>query len=283
MSEIEFKYTRDGKKVVVLGKLNSQQWIVQEVFISNGQEFPSGESFIETTLLDEPAETWQVRREKEIEKRANRLEESIKRLNNNVAILERKATVAQLINRATDRYQNIDLAQLDTLFAFVSGQITHIITTHWHDYKIESLVDAVEATDSSGYSGVRCDGLRLVSLFGCNTNGERYEKDRSFSLDWKINQYRDGSGSGWDAIYPCKSFDEAVSTLDELIATENVTDKLIQLKQKYGLKNPSDEKIAEYRNLCVESKKKSVEKAQLEVEKLKNELQAMEVDSSCQE
>lgn len=39
----DIKYTGDGKKVLVVGKLNAIQTIVQEIFVSAGQEIPSGE------------------------------------------------------------------------------------------------------------------------------------------------------------------------------------------------------------------------------------------------
>ncbi len=43
--EQKIKYTTDGKKVVVLGNLNSQEKIVQEVFVVDGSEIPSGEDY----------------------------------------------------------------------------------------------------------------------------------------------------------------------------------------------------------------------------------------------
>ena len=49
---MEIKYTKDGKKVAILGKLNDTTWIVQEIFILNGQELPCGENFTTKTLLD---------------------------------------------------------------------------------------------------------------------------------------------------------------------------------------------------------------------------------------
>lgn len=51
----DIKYTDDGKKVLVVGKLNAQQTIVQEIFVSAGQEIPSGENFVVKSLHDAPA------------------------------------------------------------------------------------------------------------------------------------------------------------------------------------------------------------------------------------
>ena len=65
--ENQKKYTTDGRKVVVLGSLNSQEKIVQEVFIINGSEIPSGEHFVVKTLHDYPAVSWKESRLREID------------------------------------------------------------------------------------------------------------------------------------------------------------------------------------------------------------------------
>ena len=53
-----YKFTADGKKVVVVGALNAKETIVQEIFVTDGTEFPAGEHFVVKTLLDAPAETY---------------------------------------------------------------------------------------------------------------------------------------------------------------------------------------------------------------------------------
>jgi len=51
----EFKFLNDGRKVKVIGKLNNQEMIVQEIFVTkSGDEIPSGESFTAKSLHDEP-------------------------------------------------------------------------------------------------------------------------------------------------------------------------------------------------------------------------------------
>ena len=55
MSAQNIKYTTDGKKVVVIGNLNSQEKIVQEVFIINDAEIPSGENFVVTSFASQIA------------------------------------------------------------------------------------------------------------------------------------------------------------------------------------------------------------------------------------
>jgi hypothetical protein len=276
---MDYKFTKSGKKVAVIGKLNNEQWICQEIFVANGQEFPAGENFVETTLLDKPAETWQTRDNKEKEGYGERLKKEIEQLDRKKEILRRKACAANLINRATEKYQNIDIDQLDTFLAFISGQITHLVIKKWHSYEIQSLLDTVEATETYHY--IRSDGLRLVSLFGCSVEGERHDeendRDRSFRLDWRINQYRDGSGSTWDTVYPCKSLEDAVVLMDKLVAEEEeASDDLIKLKEKYKLQNPSAEKIEALRQKRIGDKKHCIETKRSELKIAENELTKLE-------
>lgn len=274
MAETKYKYTKDGKKVVVIGKLNNEEWIVQEIFVSNGKEFPSGENFVERTLLDEPAETYQSRQAKVLEGNLENLKSKIQTLEDESRIKRRKRDVAQLINRATEKYQNIDPEQLDTLFAFIAGEITHIIIEKYSGYEIVSLFDGVEATDS-WYGRISLDGLKLVSLFGCNKEGERHKKDRTFRLDWRINRYRDGSGD-WTKIWPCSSIEAAVQKLNELLLGKDATEKYIALKKKYRLANPTKAKIKEYYARCIESKKDSVVSAKTALKTKEQELREAE-------
>ena len=62
----DIKYTNDGKKVLIVGKLNSQETIVQEIFVSAGQEIPSGENFVVKSLHDAPAESWKEKNLREL-------------------------------------------------------------------------------------------------------------------------------------------------------------------------------------------------------------------------
>lgn len=268
---MDTKYTKDGKKVAVIGKLNNEQWIVQEIFVTNGKEFPAGENFTTKTLLDEPAETWQIKQARELEQSKEKIKLSIKKLEDKRAIILRKSRVAELINRNTDTYSNIDLGQLDTLMDFMAGKITHLIVKDYHGYEIKDIIDSVEAIDNCGYRK-SLDGLRLVSLFGCSTRGQRYKEGKdafSCRLDWRINRYRDDSGHSWDEVIPCKSHEEAVALVDELVSQEDKATKgLIALKEKYNLDHPIEEKIQAYYKATADQCEKCLKEAQEKALKL---------------
>jgi hypothetical protein len=63
------KFTSDGKKVAIVGKLNSQETIVQEIFVQGESEIPSGEHFVVKSLHDTPAVSWKESELKKLEER----------------------------------------------------------------------------------------------------------------------------------------------------------------------------------------------------------------------
>jgi hypothetical protein len=115
-------------------------------------------------------------------------------------------------------------------------------------------------------------------LFGCRKDRTRYEQEgRKFNLDYRINQYRDGSGS-WTTIYPCKSYEEAVSKLDEFISNmpdKQISDNTLVLKSKHNLQNPSAEKIRNYIISKTEGKENYIKAKLEEIQKVRDEINAL--------
>lgn len=85
---------------------------------------------------------------------------------------------------------------LTTLQDFLAGRITHIVTgTDFGGLEIKELGEALKPQGARSYDR----DLRLVSLFG----------DSKGDLNWRINSYRDGSGS-WRNFTPCHSHEAAL-------------------------------------------------------------------------
>ncbi|MDD5589039.1 MAG: hypothetical protein PHP92_03190 [Candidatus Nanoarchaeia archaeon] len=263
------KYTKDGKKVIVLGKLNNEQWIVQEIYVSGNQEIPMGESFVERTLLDEPAETWEKR---ELKRQKDQLEEIKKRIlhfDEECKLKSLKSKAYILTNQIIEQYQNINIDELDTFISFITGQITHIVINNYSKYEIIPLPEVLASLDNCGYS-VDFEGLKLISLFGCAEDGKRRGEDKkNYALNYKINTYRDGSGYD-TTIYPCKSYDEARKLIDNfLLEKEEISEEDIETKKEYNLNYPSEEKIKILKDKIIKNKQDSIEKVKRELE-LKN-------------
>lgn len=199
MSE-KFKYTSDGKKVAVLGKLNSAQYIVQEIFIFDGQEVPSGENFVVNSLHDAPAESWKEKRIREIEERAAKVERDCKD-----QITRARQRMQESIEKAKHRAdalfafaKNSDNEQLKLLHAWLAGEVTHVFINGTRPAILP--FDDRELFQTDSFHGLKYEAMKLVSLFG-ETNGQ---------LSFRLHRYSDGSG-GYTEIFPARSYDDALA------------------------------------------------------------------------
>lgn len=240
----DYKYTSDGKKVVVVGNLNAQEIIVQEVFCSGGSEFPSGENFVVKSLHDKPSISWKEKELKALEKKYSLLrpdiERNIDRLNKE---WRHESKNLKLLIKASKAYQkNIENETFNTLLSFLSGEITHVAVLSYSTYEIVSFMDMIKTDKDERYDG----GLKLLTLFGRN--------DGSFG--WRVNRYSDGSG-GDKEILPCVSYEDARATLECKIREEIEENKsnnrpvqvnryMIEAKAKYRLCVPTEEDVKEY-------------------------------------
>lgn len=198
----DIKYTNDGKKVLIVGKLNSQETIVQEIFVSAGQEIPSGENFVVKSLHEAPAESWKEKNLRELEAR---YESDRKKLQTQIDDQERRLCLerdkAKLQTSALLQFvKNSDESQLETLKNFMAGEITHLFVAGYSP-EIISWKDSNKVYDQdSFYHHARLEGIKLVSLMG-NSDGD---------LSYRLHDYRDGSGSS-KTIFPATSYQTALA------------------------------------------------------------------------
>lgn len=196
------KYTSDGKKVVVIGKLNATETIVQEIFVlKDGSEIPSGEQFVTKSLHDQPVVSWQQKRKGEIDQALARMEKQLSETSDRTRREQKLAAarvkaLAQVATKATAE-------SLATLEDFVAGRITHVLMdTEYGSCRIKPFDDITRSDDSS-WSGE--DAIKLLSLFG-RADG---------TLQWRIHQYYDHSGCT-HIIIPARGLAEAQRMAQEL-------------------------------------------------------------------
>tara|TARA_R110000850_G_scaffold275207_1_gene414133 strand:- start:13494 stop:14300 length:807 start_codon:yes stop_codon:yes gene_type:complete len=197
------KYTNDGKKVLVVGKLNAEQTIVQEIFVSGGQEIPSGENFVVGSLHDQPAESWKAKSLRELEARYEseraRLTKAMDDQRRQLEFARSKASAQACA--LTGFVRNSDPSQLDTLNSFMAGEITHLFVSGYSPEIIDWLNDDAPYDVDRWGGTLRLDGIKLVSLYG-KSDG---------SLVYRLCEYRDGSGGCGKTILPAKSYQEALA------------------------------------------------------------------------
>lgn len=229
---MNYKFTSDGRKVAVIGALNAKETIVQEIFVTDGTEFPAGEHFVVKTLLDSPAETYKAKKEREIEQNIKELEKERSRLSSQIADFRFKAeaAAAKLKWLAGTTQKELDEV-VGNLRSMMCGEYTHVVIVN-HTYTQILEWDHKIFSNSSTYSSERFESIRLISLFG-QWNGRR------LSLSWKVNSYQDGSGREKEFI-PCKSLNEATREVREIIESrECLSDDDYALCLEYGI--PVDE------------------------------------------
>lgn len=241
----EIKYTSDGKKVVVLGALNSTEKIVQEIYIVDGSEIPSGEHFVTKTLHDAPAVSWKEKNLKELEeryeKRKRELENAIEEQEKRLA--DRRRELEAHLRYAAKVLKGVSEESFEMLVALLTGQIKWIVDPCFFNPKI--LPFSSEIWDQTEKE------FRLLSLFGCD--------DGSFTF--RINRWRDGSGSNTDLI-PCKTHEEAVEVLRKVVSEKKeIRENYFALAEKYGFELPAD-KVAQYKETQRANLKKQLDECE---------------------
>jgi hypothetical protein len=197
------KYTTDGKKVAIVGKLNNTETIVQEIYVSDGNEIPAGENFIVKTLLDKPAVSWKEKNLADLEARYQSEKADIERRTKGL----KEALRAQIpilrgkIKNLQGFCSSATAKELERLESFLAGEYKYMVKLCYHSQILafDDSVAAVERYESD-------TGIKLLSLFG-KSDG---------SLSWRLSQYRDGSGSSSE-FHPAKTLEEAKELLNNYI------------------------------------------------------------------
>lgn len=197
-----YKYTTDGRKVVVIGDLNQTEKIVQEIFVTeDGDEIPSGERFVAKSLLDTPALSWKatalLKAEAEYDKESREWERKLNllRQQKSLAYDALEARVKWLNQVAKQPHPQALTKVVETLSFFLSEKEKWVLVgtpssfelVEFKEDEINALMDRTENT----YSRKRFDAMRLVSIYG--------KSDGDF--EYIINDYSDGSGGGKNVMF----------------------------------------------------------------------------------
>jgi len=246
------KFTTDGKKVITVGKLNAQETIVQEVFISeSGAEIPSGENFVVKSLHDEPVKSWKEKNLEDLENKYDSvrrdLENKIKEVSKRIRLEQDKC--AQFVKSLSVAREKINEDLLQKVSDVLSGKYTHaVIDKTYSQPKVVTFNQVFVSSDA--YRGQ----LRALSVFSSSEN----------EFEFRCNTYSDGSGS-WSAVDFFYSEDDAVMFVIDILNKQQVYSKHdIEFFNRYGI--DPDAKILER---TIASVKEQAEKRNFEIEKYK--------------
>ena len=270
------KYTSDGKKVKEVGKLNKDQYIVQEIFVTeSGDEIPSGENFVVDSLHDKPVISWKENKLKEIEERYDKqvkhYDKMIDNLNKRMELAQEKAR--EKIKCLSAFSKNANNEQLKTLEDYIAGKIKYFVKYCSYSPEIIHLPDNNIEYDCDTYSfgRTRINSMKLVSLFG-GSDGR---------LDFRINTYKDGSGSWYECSYH-KSYNGALKALqkyfDKLCKSKIENDTIPNLSNWKKINGfvISDSILHKEKEIKVKLLRKRLEDKLTELEKINIELNEIE-------
>lgn len=225
----EIKYTTNGKKVVVIGSLNSQEKIVQEIFIVNGAEIPSGEHFVVKSLHDAPAISWEEKNTKSIkenyEAAIKKFKEDERRLN--LAWKDMQVKVKEKLNWAASFLKNVEPEHFQLLTDYIVGNIKWVVVID----RTPKIIPFEQFERE--YEGQ----LRLISIFGRSDGNVTYAQ----------GSYSDYSGS-IDSFIPFTDYEEAFAEFKKRVLSKSITVESLKVAKENGFDFPEDQKQEFYKS-----------------------------------
>lgn len=258
----KIKYTADGKKVSLIGSINSSQLVVQEIFIKeDGSEIPGGENFIVTKVFDEPVKSW---KESKLEKLEREYDERKKEAYAKIDELKKQhRKEADTIKKKIEYLRKVKpeavKEAVDRIIKFIGGEYTHVVQESYSDISIRRLDDILLTSFSN---------IKLVSLFGADDG----------TLSYKLNTYSDGGG-GDTNIFLCESYLEAKELFKKQVEERSlVSDRTLAEAKKHGI-SVSDRLIQATKEAKIKTLTENLESRLKELKKAQEQLEAAQADS----
>jgi len=188
------KYTSDGKKVMVVDNLNSDQSVVCEIFIDeSGSEVIGGHKFVEKNLFDAPVQSWKHRKIKEQDELIEKQKHEIARYRGELDSIaqEKKKQSMMLQANLNVLQQTADLTTDDVSFIsdVITGNVKYAVRVG-SDCTPKLFDEVVYRTDKS------FEGLKLISFFGFRSTDYSEWGTPQANFRFNISAYADGSGGG---------------------------------------------------------------------------------------
>jgi len=254
----QIKFTNDGKKVVVVGSLNSQETIVQEIFIINGNEIPSGENFVVKSLHDSPAISWKEKSLKELEERYEKDRSKYQDLiDADYKNYRQKSEELKLkISYLGGALKNANEESFNLLTDFICGNITHIVKIQY---------SRPELIEFSEFRMLYEGKLRLFSIFG--------KDDGSFT--YAVGQYYDFSG-GSEIFHPFKSYESAFKFFKDYLQSLPISKEIVEIAQKYDIELCA-KKVSVYKESQIKIFNNNIEAAENNIKKYRDEIEKIAI------
>lgn len=230
---METKFLSDGRKVVIVGALNNQETIVQEVFVTQqGDEIPGGERFIAKSLHDAPVETYLSKEKARQELALEKAKANIESINREITETRNRLKLyGDQLKQVKVFADHIEEQDLNHFIDVMTGQLNYAVQA---DYRIPRIVRFSEYMSriDNYYGNKKYEGMKAMTLLG-NSEGR---------IALQVNRYGDGSGGNSDVTF-FKTYEEAkdfVKSCAMKLATSLRVEELQELK-KTGIVFCADE------------------------------------------
>lgn len=208
---METKFLSDGRKVVVVGALNNQETIVQEVFVtSQGDEIPGGERFVVKSLHDQPVETYLSREKKKQELALEAAKAALAKVNKEIDDTKNRLSLwRDMLKQVSVLCEHINEQDFDYFVDVMTGKMAYAVADTYGAPKIEPFADYMSVIDKSWHGGMY-KGIKVISVLG-NSNG---------NISLRVNRWPDGSGDSTNVSF-FRTHDEALAFV-KLKVTSNL-------------------------------------------------------------
>lgn len=257
------KYLNDGRKVQIIGKLNNQEMIVQEIFVTkSGDEIPSGESFTTKSLHDEPVLSWKEKEVLKYEVRYNRVKNDISLAERDQRqVLDKLKGIKAVLMSSKKLADLLPEQKLDVFTSFVTGTIEYLVVDEYNITPPVKMIDKIIYWERN-YGEARYDSIKLCSVMG-KSDG---------ILEYRIHQYSDGSGSSYNKVSPFTNLEDALDYIKKraeyAIDKNRFSDKDYKACIDMGILF-SEEYKEKYRSQAKEKSCKEIERQEDIIEKAK--------------
>lgn len=217
---METKFLSDGRKVVVVGALNNQETIVQEVFVTTqGDEIPGGERFVVKSLHDQPVESYLSREKKKQEMALESAKAALDKVNKEIHDTKNRLSLwRDALKQVSVLSENINEQDFDYFIDVMTGKMAYAVAGTYGVPKIERFEDYMSVIDTDWNRG-QYKGIKMLSLLG-NSNG-------NISLD--VNRWQDGSG-GYTHVSFFRTREEALDFI-KFKVTNNIEESSISIDE----------------------------------------------------
>lgn len=264
---METKFLSDGRKVVIVGALNNQETIVQEVFVTaQGDEIPGGERFIAKSLHDTPVESYLSKEKARQEAALAKAKAQIESVNREIADTKNKLSLYRdQLKQVKAFADHIDEQDLNHFVDVMTGQLNYVVPADYRIPKIERFSEYMSVIENS-YGNKRYEGLKMMSVLG-NSDGK---------IGLRVNRWGDGSG-GYSDVTFFKTYEEAQefvkSCAMKLLESGSLRVEELQQLKKMSIEF-SDEEMLLIRQSMYSSYDKSIESLASQFNKSKEKLEA---------